>query len=150
MAPEIQTLRLFRRGQRWFAVDENVVATIAEWREPVSLPRSPDSVRGVVSIRGRMLTVLDVALFPQTESSTADGTPNAIIALRGDEQLALAADRALETIVLTEATSLRSHGELPKFVSGVFAHNGSEINVLNVTELFASAMQGRERRQRLF
>jgi chemotaxis signal transduction protein len=150
MEQRTRMLQIFSSGSDRFAVLADDVMTIAEWREPAALPRAPDSVLGVVSIQGRMLTVLDLTqLFEQPQRS---GRPSHILALSGDEQLALAIDAPGETIELADADrefepDSENH---PQLIARVIEHNGSEIKVLNPRELFPTAIQGRERRRRRF
>ena len=131
MSEEYQRLLSFRIGPRLFGVDESMVATVAEWRRPTPLPHAPPAVLGIVSVQGRMLTVLDLRQLTGAES-VGNPTPQHVIALRGDEQLALAVDTVEGSI------------ESPKDT------NGSQIEVINVSALFFLALQGRERRQRRF
>ena len=130
MSEEYQRLLSFRIGSRLFGVDESMVATVAEWRRPTPLPHAPPAVLGIVSLQGRMLTVLDLRKL--TVQSTDSTTPQHVIALRGDEQLALAVD--------TVEGSIESPNDT----------NGSQVEVINVSALFSLAIQGRERRQRRF
>ena len=126
-----QRLLSFRVGTRLFGVDESKVATVANWRQPAPLPHAPPAVLGVVSLQGRMLTVLDLRRLTGGEN-TDNTTAEYLIALRGDEQLALAVD--------TVEGSIESPSD----------SNGSPVEVINVSELFPLAIQGRERRQRRF
>ena len=80
-----------------------------------------------------MLTVLDLGSIKDTESAD-NRIPTHVIALRGDEQLALAVDAIEGSIDATEAAASMS----------------SPVEVINVTALFSLAIQGRERRQRRF
>lgn len=126
--------------------------TIAEWREPAMLPHAPASVLGIVSIHGRMLTVLDLSqLLEPPQRSKA---PTHILALRGDEQLALATEGPGETIELGDTQANGDFETAPagdgKLITGVINYNGNEIKILNVKELFPAAIQGRERRRRRF
>jgi chemotaxis signal transduction protein len=107
---------------------------------------------GVVSIQGRMLTVLDLAMLltPETASSNAAGnTPLHLVALRGDEQLALAVDSVGETFQV-DTVDLGAKEPADKLVMGVLHHDGAEIGILDLNELFSTAIQGRERRRRRF
>lgn len=140
-------VQLFRAGSFHFGVFENEVATIAEWREPTSLPHAPESVLGVVSIQGRMLTILDVSILAGGESVPAY---RFIIALRGDEQLALAASNLEEIIEHSTSNSENKTEPGERFVLETLTHAGVETKILNVTELFPAALQGRERRRRRF
>lgn len=144
--PTVRKVQLIRIGSLQFGVFENEIAGIANWREPTPLPNAPDSVMGVVSIQGRMLTVLD---FRTLSGFSSDGSPKHILALRGDEQLALAIDTAGKTIEIGDA-NIRNKQDTERFVLGVFDHDGTEISIMNVKELFPTAIQGRERRRRRF
>lgn len=138
-------LQIFRRGNASFALLTDEIAAIAEWRQPTPLPQAPPAVLGVVSIKGRMLTVLDPAILLE---APADGSSsNLIVALRGDEQLALLVDAKGETVpVEVGLQSAATNGAM----RGVIKHQESEIGVLDLTKLFGLAIRGRERRQRRF
>lgn len=144
-----RTLQLFRAGSHQFGVFEDEIATIAEWRDPTPLPHAPTSVLGVVSLQGRMLTVLDLAAF-ETQAAPRDDSRGHILALRGDEQLALAVDALGETIKIPGHGLEETQESAGKFVLGLLSHHGAEISILNTKELFPTAMQGRERRRRRF
>ena len=139
-------LQIFRRGNARFALLTDEIAAIAEWRQPTPLPQAPPAVLGVVSIQGRMLTVLDPAILLE---APADGSisSNLIVALRGDEQLALLVDTKGETVPAEVGLqSAATNGAM----RGVIKHQESEIGVLDLTKLFGLAIRGRERRQRRF
>ena len=104
-----------------------------------------------------MLTVLDLAKLAGAEvvlTDTPDKSLAHLIALRGDEQLALAVEALGEVVQLTGKESLTN--PIPRRetvngpVLGVWQREGAEIKVLNSKGLFPAAIQGRERRQRRF
>ena len=145
-------LRLFRAGSRHFGIFEDQIATIAQWREPAPLPHAPESIMGVLGIQGRMLTVLDVARMVPGEigaQSLQDNQHRQVIALRGDEQLALAVDELGETIEVPNHI-LDSKSDKDGLVLAVFKHAETEISIIDVNQLFPTAIQGRERRRRRF
>jgi purine-binding chemotaxis protein CheW len=152
MEQQPRTLQLFSSGGEQFAVLAEDVMTIAEWREPAVLPHSPASVLGVVSIRGRMLTVLDLSQL--LESQQRADSPSHLLALNGDEQLALAIGSVGETITIDSANASTDAKEVPdtagKLIAEVINRNGDEIKILNVKEIFPTAIHGRERRRRRF
>jgi len=125
------------------------VAIISDWQSPVPLPHAPPAVLGVVSLRGRMLTLLDPSILLGEASAENETTaPAFIIGLRGDEQLALAVTRVDGTIGIFAAEI-----ELPAEVTGANVMRGiiqgahGQTVVLDPRELFAAAMQGAERRR---
>jgi chemotaxis signal transduction protein len=136
-------------GARLLGVFADEAGSVTEWREPTPLPRAAGAVLGVVSIRGLMLTVLDPLQLLGEPSANGSPRPAFIVALRGDEQLALAVDRAegIEEIFPDEIEPLtRSAGS--SILSGLLQHGRELIAVLDTGELFAAAMQGEERRRR--
>jgi chemotaxis signal transduction protein len=162
----IRKLQLVRAGASQFGVFADEIATIVAWRQPTPLPQAPKPVLGVVSVQGRMLTVLDLALLADGETAHSDSRGEAageapgtaaqkesdafhghLVALRGDEQLALAVADVGESIELDGYAAQPENGKL---VLGVLQRDGAQINVLNLKELFPTAIQGRERRRRRF
>ena len=73
-----------------------------------------------------------------------------LIALRGDEQLALAVDGLGETFELGDVDLDTKPGTMGTFVACVLHRDGADIYILNLKELFPAAIQGRERRRRRF
>jgi purine-binding chemotaxis protein CheW len=146
-----RTVQLFRAGSSHFGIFTDEIATTIAWREPTPLPHAPKSVLGVVSVQGRMLTVLELTTLAAREKAASDttlATHRHIIALRGDEQLALAVEALGETVKIADGDlEPRTAGTL---VLGILHLEGDDINVLNVKELFPAAIQGRERRRRRF
>ena len=153
--PQLYDLVPFTAGERVFAVFANQVDSTAEAKLPAALPQSPPGVLGVVCVRGRMLTVLDpFALLTGETNSWPAVLPN-VIALTGDEQLALAAGERLDTITISagdiEPPATENDEEDPARVAlGIARYGGQEITVLSVANLFAAAMRRNERRRRRF
>jgi purine-binding chemotaxis protein CheW len=145
-------LQLIQVGHSQFAVFADEISVIVPWREPTPLPHAPGSVLGVVSIQGRMLTVLDLATLLFTDSTVsndAQPVPAQLIALRGDEQLALATE-ALGDPFRPADDSIKNQDTESASVLGVMQHEGKEVRILNLKGLFPAALQGRQRRKRQF
>ena len=152
--PKLRDLFLFTAGTRTFAVPLADVEGTAEGKLPTPLPNAPPAILGVVYARGRMLTVLDPTALAAGEALTLPRILPAIISLRGDEQLALAADSVGETITVSAAdigTEGADHGlETDQAIAGILRHGGEMITVLEPTGLFDAAVQRKDRRRRRF
>jgi purine-binding chemotaxis protein CheW len=148
--PATRTLQPGRAGSFQFAIFADEIATIVAWREPTPLPKAPKSVLGVVSIQGRMLTVLDLAALRGLEAASNETDTKQLIALRGDEQLALAVDALGEPIPLVGSDLDPTPATSDTLLLGVLHREGADLCILNAKELFPSAIQGRERRRRRF
>jgi chemotaxis signal transduction protein len=168
---ERRELLSFKAGPRLLCVLQDEAHGAVEWREPTPLPRAPQAVLGIVSIRGRMFTVLDslaligehvAAAEPDVITERGAGTEQFsiarpsyafIIPLRGDQQLALASDNAPRAIKIytdeIETSSGRETGSkaLRRIVRD---EHQEEMVLLNLQEIFNAAMQGVERRRRRF
>ena len=136
-------LRLLQVDKQTLALRDEEVLTVVEWTEPTPLPFAPASVLGIVSVQGRMFTVLDLGLLMDNEATEQE--QRFIIALRGDEQLALAVTDSKSVETRTEEITLDSVSSL---VRGKIQLDGQEVSLLNVDTLFAVAIRGRERRRR--
>jgi chemotaxis signal transduction protein len=126
------------------------VASISNWRSPVPLPHAPPAVLGVVNVRGRMLTLIDPSiLLGEAGAEKEFAAPAFIIALRGDEQLALAVTRVDGTIgIFTAEIELPAEGTSANVMRGIIQGAHGQTIVLDPRELFAAAMQGAERRRK--
>ncbi|HKS29333.1 MAG TPA: chemotaxis protein CheW [Pyrinomonadaceae bacterium] len=144
-------LLVARCGERLIAVSASEAENVVAWKRPSPLPNAPLSVLGVVSVRGRVSTVLDpLALLGEGKRRDGEAASfNFIITLRGDEQLALAVERAERIMeVFAEDVQPMSASSGTKVVRGLLQTEGKLVAVLNVQELFRAAMQGTERRRR--
>ncbi len=125
--PELLDLFVFEAGSRIFAVPADQVDGTTEARDPTVL------------LTGQSLR------WPRTLPC--------VIALRGDEQLALVAQSYRDKITIEEADLDRqseSGADATGLLLGRVRYAGEEILVLDVRHLFASVMRQRERRRRRF
>ena len=137
-------IQLFSAGLLKFAVFAEEVAGVTEWKDPVPLPLAPPAILGIVAIRGRMLTVIDPRVLFKESGKTS---PRHIIGLKGEEQLALAAER-IEGQIKIHPEKIQKPEKTVIAVLGTVEHDGDTIRLLDISQLFASSIQGRERRRR--
>jgi chemotaxis signal transduction protein len=152
--PQLRDLFLFTTGNRTFAVPADEVEGTAEAKSPTPLPHAPAAILGVVYARGRMLTVIDPRSIAGDEPSPSLQLIPAIVSLRGDEQLALAAESIAETITIS-SSDVESHSDraVPdplSAIAGILRHGGEEIIILDPSRLFDAAVQRKDRRRRRF
>jgi chemotaxis signal transduction protein len=129
-----------RIGASLLAVDDAQVLAIVEYVEPTPLPFAPPSVLGIVSLEGKMFTVLETTGVAQTRKY--------LLALRGDEQLAIAIDECERPAEIERELVNR-----PETATAIYSHatvsdGQRDIPLLDVDKLFSGILQGRERRRR--
>jgi purine-binding chemotaxis protein CheW len=150
--PQLRDLFSFSAGDTTFAVFAEDVEATAEGSRPAKLPNAPPAVLGIVSVRGRMVTTLDPLALTNGAGAEWPAELPCVVALRGDEQLALAADFLSETITIasTDIEPNVETGDSNQAILGIARHGGQKIIVLNTANLFFAAVRRRERRRRRF
>ena len=142
-------LQIFRCGHLHFGISAESIKSIADWQTPARLPNAPSAVLGVVGVRGHILTVLDpMILLGETAPSICSS--RSLVVLKGDEQLALSVDEVGELVEVTGADVQPASNDNSRLVAGRLGHLGKNVLILKENELFATAIQGRERRRRRF
>ncbi|HEX8557310.1 MAG TPA: chemotaxis protein CheW [Pyrinomonadaceae bacterium] len=152
---------LMRAGGLAFAVYADECECVTPWAEPAPLPHAPAAVLGVVSVRGRMRTVLDPARLFDAPARAADAArraaaPRLIASLAGDEQLALAVESsdaftlrdAFDPPAADERAAAAAHDSPAPPARAAFTRGGETVHLLDPARLFDAAMAGSERRRR--
>ncbi|HZG53174.1 MAG TPA: chemotaxis protein CheW [Pyrinomonadaceae bacterium] len=159
--------RLFvmRSGARLFAVYADEVEATGENLTPTPLPFAPAPVRGLVSQRGRILTLIDpLSLLPPSTPPAAPAAagaqaaaspapppaaPAVVVALKGDEQLALSVESIEREIELydTEAETEAADAPGNSLLRRSIPYHAHAVALLDPARLFDAAMQGVERRR---
>lgn len=149
-AGERREIVIVRAGERLLGVFAEEVAGVERGRGPTPLPHAPAAVLGVVSVRGRILTLLDpLALLKDSRpGEPANTTPAFILALRGDEQLALAVDSPERLREINVADIEPPAPAEERIARGAFQDDAATVVVLDVARLFAAAVEGMEPRRR--
>jgi chemotaxis signal transduction protein len=144
---------------RLFAVYADEVEATSENLTPTPLPFAPAPVRGVVSQRGRIFTVIDPLLLLQPDAAPTGAPADApalaplsmqtstpfIVALRGDEQLALSVERIEHEL---EFFDDEADAPASSLLRRTIRHQTGDIALLDPAHLFDAAMKGVERRRR--
>jgi chemotaxis signal transduction protein len=140
---------LLRAGGLAFAVYLEEHECVTEWAGPAPLPDAPAPVLGVVSVRGRMRTVIDPARLFESLGLGFDRRPEEfahVVSLAGDEQLSLAAVSAERaTLAARDLAPPPDSPALP--VSATLSRRGETVYLLDPARLFDAAMSGTERRR---
>jgi len=142
-------LLVLQAGPHLLGVFTEDVAGIANGKSPAPLPRAPASVLGVIAFRGRMLTVID----PLQLLGDAAGTMETgiIVALSGEEQLAITVDSSRGAIQVSPAeVEIADPDRASEIFWGKLQRDGDRIDIIDVSRLFRATMQQQERRRRRF
>ena len=150
---ERRELLIFSCGDKLFGIFADETSSVTQNSSPTPLPRAPPGVLGIVGVRGRMLTLLDplALVYGKNARQPAKNfsADSFIIALRSDEQLALAVDRVEQiSEIFVEEIAPLGRAQSNSVILGALRYKSSLVTILNVEELFAAALRGAERRRR--
>lgn len=135
----ILELATFYVGKALCGIDILNIQEINKQTEVTAVPQSADYVRGVLNLRGRIVTVIDlgrkIGLDPIVESKDNRN----IIVDSADEQIGLLVDR-ISDVMLADSNRIESPpanigGIQGKFFKGVFKTEKSLIGILDIAEV---------------
>lgn len=84
-APQRSALLVFRIGAHWYAVSVEAIREIFQDYEVAAIPCAPEFVRGVVSIRGEIVSVTDAATLMGIAPVAGSGESSAAVVLENEE-----------------------------------------------------------------
>lgn len=92
---------VFRLGVERYAVDVVLVQGVRKVEAITPVPGTPDFYRGVVNIRGQIVTVLDIRRFFDMQHEGDDGDMELLILRSGGLELALLTHRVQDVITVS-------------------------------------------------
>jgi purine-binding chemotaxis protein CheW len=146
MEKSLTSYLTFKLGDETFAASVSKVIEILEIPKITKVPRSPDFMRGVVNLRGNVLSVIDSRIkfgLPVTEDTVNSCIIVMNIDLDGQNiTLGLIVDAVKEVIDIA-ADSIQSVPEIGSkynsdFIEGMVKSDDQFIMILNIALLFSS------------
>lgn len=107
------------------------IAYIAEILKPPPLtevPRAPREIIGVMSVRGRLVTVIDLRRRFRLAEQAQDRKTRILLVETGDEQIGLLVDEVLQVYRLADSEIEPAHvlgGEQPAHIAGIGRPEGA-------------------------
>ena len=133
----------FLIGTQEFCVDIMSVREIRGWTPATPLPHSPGYVRGVINLRGAVLSIVDLAArlgFPPTEPSARAVI---IVAQVGNQVVGLLVDAVTGILTVTsdtvQPTPDVASDMARSFVTGVLAVEGRMISLITLDHVLPAA-----------
>lgn len=131
-----------------YGIDINKVQEINKLSERTNVPLSPAYVKGVVNLRGRIVTVIDLGFkLGKDRATDTDETTNIIVESKG-EYIGLMVDRIWDVIQADEgqinpppANIGGIHG---KFFKGVVQREKELVGILDIERILADETAERD------
>jgi len=93
---DTRTYVLFRLGEEGFALPVESVTGVVRFDAPTPVPRAPESVMGVVNMRGRVVPVIDLNVRFGTEPFRAGPLARIVVAEGANGPVGVAVDAVTE------------------------------------------------------
>jgi purine-binding chemotaxis protein CheW len=140
-ANEIEVLTFALAGEQ-YAVGIEHILEIVRPRAVTRVPNAGGNVVGIISLRGLIVTVVDVRARLRHPPAAADGGDARIIVVEhGGETLGFQVDRVLRVVKLDaaaiEAQPVVHSSEQTESIRGVFQHAGALTILLDLDKLLA-------------
>ena len=131
----------FRLADLYFGIDVLSVQEVLKGRELTRIPLAPDSIEGLLNLRGQILTALDlreILALPARDT----GVPVMFMIVRdGESRLALLVDSVGDVLDVDEDSYEAPPDTLPAptraFIHGVHKLPKQLLHILNTAEVFA-------------
>ena len=139
----------FAIGDDQYGVDIMAVREIKGWSEITHLPRQPESVRGVLNLRGAIVPIIDLRCRFGQGLTEASAIHVVIIVQVGARVVGLLADRVLD-IVSFDATQVQPVPKIAQasridFLSGLVTVDTSMIALIDLNNLLSLPVGDAER-----
>ncbi|MEQ1726312.1 MAG: chemotaxis protein CheW [Sphingopyxis sp.] len=128
-----------RIGTDWVGFPAEQIEAVVPLANAVPVPHAPPSVRGMVAIRSRLLTLIDTPIVVGS-GETTPGAPMVIITLDG-HGYALTLDAVDDVVALAAPEALVAPlvGRWPELAYAMAEHAGRTILIVEPARLVAAA-----------
>lgn len=126
---------VFRINEEQFAVESSGVQSINDMMEVTLVPKAPDYIKGLINLRGNVISLLDLELLLEIEKST--GNKNSIIILNvKDELVGIAVDEVNEVLEIEDAVIKRLvEDNKNAYIKGVINFTDRIVTLIDIDKL---------------
>jgi purine-binding chemotaxis protein CheW len=139
-ADQVELLSFLIAGEQ-YAVSIDHLVEIVTPREATHVPNADPTIVGIISLRGTIVTIIDVRRKLRHPPATGGGDARIIVAERGGETLGFEVDRVLR-VLKVDSAAIEPHpvvhsSELSEAVRGVFRYANALTILLDLDKLLA-------------
>jgi purine-binding chemotaxis protein CheW len=131
---------VFKVNEEQFAVETAKVQSINDMMEITKVPKSPDYIKGLINLRGNIISLLDINLLLDIEKSEGiqgEGSQENIIILNlGDESVGVTVDQVDEVLEIDEEQIEKVETDRKKtYIKGVINLKDRIITLIDISKL---------------
>jgi purine-binding chemotaxis protein CheW len=133
---ELLELLIFRLAKETYGIDIQMVAEIIRYSEPAYVPHTVNFLDGIISLRGRMIPVVNGRKRLGHETREPDKKSRIVVLQEGSEYHGILVDSAFQVVKVPkssiEATPPVVVGVAAEFIEGVCHYKNQLIILLNL------------------
>jgi purine-binding chemotaxis protein CheW len=139
-ADQVELLSFVIAGEQYAVLIDHIVEIVTP-RDATRVPNADPTIVGIISLRGTIVTVIDVRRKLRHPPSEVGNETRIIVAERGGETLGFEVDRVLR-VLKVESAAIEPHpvvhsSELSEAVRGVFRYANALTILLDLDKLLA-------------
>ncbi|AGK97802.1 chemotaxis protein CheW [Clostridium pasteurianum] len=128
---------IFKLKNEQFAVETSKVQTISEAVTVTKVPKAPEYVKGLINLRGTVISLLDINLLLDSEKSEAEQQSVIILKLE-DELIAISVDQVDEVLEIDEDIIENIKDDTKKsYVKGIINFKDRVVTFIDIDRLIA-------------
>lgn len=126
---------VFKVNEEQFAVEASKVQSINDMMEITKVPKSADYIKGLINLRGTIISLLDINLLLDIENGTA-GQENIIILNLHEEFVGVTVDQVDEVLEIEEDLIERVETDRNKsYIKGVINFKDRIVTLIDIGKL---------------
>lgn len=130
---------IFKLGDEQFAVETSKVQGINDTMKITEVPKAPKHIRGLINLRGNIISLLDINLLLNIAKSTEElqeAQSNIIILKMEDEQVGITVDQVDEVLDIEENMIEKIDNFKREYVKGVINFKDRVVTLIDIDKLF--------------
>lgn len=124
---------VFKISEEKFALDIKYINNITERMDFIPVPNSPDYIKGLINLRGSIITILKISALFNIEEKEFN---NIIVFSIDDESVGLPVDEVLEVVDIDESIiQILERDSKKDYISGIVKLDSDLITLINPDKL---------------
>ncbi|WP_102400967.1 chemotaxis protein CheW [Haloimpatiens massiliensis] len=126
---------VFKLQDEEFAVETAKIQSISDTMEITRVPKAPDYIRGLINLRGNIITLLNLKLLLDIESNDVE-QENIIIVSINEESIGIIVD-VVEEVLEIEESVIESVSEKDKkeYIKGIINFKNRIVTLIDIDKL---------------
>lgn len=131
----------FKLGDEEYCLEVNIANEIIKPKEITEVPKAPDFILGVFSIRGEVLPLFDIKKLLNIKDSTISIKPRFIIITLNNDKVGICVDEITSIrklpIKAIEQTPINIQGAKKEFIKGIVILNDKTLRILDIEKIMS-------------